>query len=67
MSLFVTLTFHDDDPDLHLHFTPYAQSLDDTDPSAMARMLHQLEHALEGCRVRVERARTALEDRLDRG
>lgn len=64
MALVVTMTFDDEDPDVHAHFTGYAQSLDDTNPREFARVLTVLEAALEGYRIRVARARSGLEARL---
>lgn len=66
VALFLTMTFDDEDPDVHAHFTAYAQSLDDTNPREFARVLHVLEDALEAYRVRVDRARSGLEARLAR-
>jgi hypothetical protein len=64
MALVVTMSFDDEDPDVHAHFTAYAQSLDDTNPREMARVLHTLEEALHAYAVRVFRSRTALEARM---
>ena len=66
MSLFVTMSFDDEDPDVHAHFTAYAQALDDTNPREMARVLHALEEALEAYRVRITRARHNLEARMSK-
>ena len=64
MALFLTMTFDDEDPDVHAHYTAYAQALDDTNPREMARVLHTLEGALDAYRVRVFRVRSVLEARL---
>lgn len=64
MTLILTMAFDDEDPDLHAHFTRYAQTLDSVQPVEMARVLRTLEEALAAYRVRVGRAREALELRL---
>lgn len=64
MALFMTMTFDDEDPDVHAHFTAYAQSLDDTNPREMARVLRTLEEALHTYGIRVSRVRGAMEARM---
>lgn len=64
MTLFATMTFDDEDPDLHAHFTNHAHLLDDTQPVEFARVLRTLEESLEAYRIRVSRSREALELRL---
>jgi hypothetical protein len=64
MTLFATMSFDDEDPDLHAHFTTYARSLDDTQPVEFVRVLRTFEESLEAYRIRVRRAREVLELRL---
>jgi hypothetical protein len=64
MSLFATMSFDDEDPDLHAHFTNYAHALDEREPVEFVRVLRTLEESLEAFRIRVNRSRTALELRL---
>ena len=66
MSLFATLSFDDEDPDVHAHFTSYAQALDDTNPREMARVLRVFEEALHAYEIRVPRSRLALEARMSK-
>lgn len=64
MSLFATMSFDDEDPDLHVHFTSWAHSLDTHKPIEFARSLRTLEEALETLKSRVVRSRENLELRL---
>jgi hypothetical protein len=64
MTLIATMTFGDEDPDLHVHFTRHAHDLDDNDPVEFARVLRTLEEACTAYSVRLYRARQALELRL---
>lgn len=64
MALILSASFDDEDPDLHTHFTRYAHELDERQPAEFARVLRTLEESLEAYRLRVRRAREALELRI---
>jgi hypothetical protein len=64
MTLVLTASFDDEDPDLHTHFTAYAHALDERQPVEFARVLRTLEESLEAYRTRVNQARMKLELRL---
>jgi hypothetical protein len=62
--LFATMSFDDEDPDLHAHFTSYAHALDTRNPVEFVRALRTLEESLETFKGRVVRSRQNLELRL---
>ena len=53
MTLFATMTFDDEDPELHAHFTGYAHGLDAGRPREFARVLTVLADALTEYAARV--------------
>ena len=61
-ALFAMMSFSDDDPDLHVHFTRNARALEDSDPVEFVRMLRVLEEAMTAYTVRLYRARQVIED-----
>lgn len=65
MSLIATLTFDDEDPDLHAHFLRHAHQLEDNDPHEWVRVLRVLEDSLHEYAERVGLAAAKLGDRLE--
>lgn len=66
MATVAHLSFDDDDPDLHVHFTAYARALDTDDPVEFARVLRTLEDALTAYAARVRTSRERLETAVAR-
>lgn len=64
MSLFATLSFDDEDPDLHVHMTRRAHDLEDHNPRELVRVLVTMERALSAQAARVGRVRATIETRL---
>jgi hypothetical protein len=64
VSLFAMMSFGDDDPDLHVHFSRHARVLEESDPAEFARMLRVLEEACAEYVARLYRVRRAIEDAL---
>lgn len=62
--LFATMTYDDEDPDLHVHMTSRAHLLEDHHPDELVRVLHTLEEALTAQAVKVGRVRATIEARL---
>jgi hypothetical protein len=62
--LFATMSFDDEDPDLHVHMTKRAHDLEDHHPHELVRVLKVMEEALASQAVRVGRVRATIEGRL---
>lgn len=65
MALFATMSYDDEDPDLHVHLTARARDLDQHNPRELARVLHTMEDALTDYAARVGRVRATIERRLE--
>lgn len=64
MALFATMSYDDEDPDLHVHLTHRARDLDVHHPAELVRVLRTMEDALTAYAVRVARTRAKMEDDL---
>lgn len=64
MALFATMSYDDEDPDLHVHMTRRAHDLEDHNPRELVRVLVTMEQALASQVVRVGRVRATIEQRL---
>ena len=65
MSLVVTMTFDDEDPDIHAHFLQHAHRLEDDEPGEFVRVLSVLEDALREYADRVATVAATLGSRLE--
>jgi hypothetical protein len=63
--LIATMTFDDEDPDLHAHFARHAHELEDNDPREFVRVMGVLEDSLREYADRVGAAAARLGDRLE--
>jgi len=64
MALIATMSFDDEDPDIHAHFTRHARDLDDHTPEEWVRVLGVFETSLREYADRVTHVRLAFERSL---
>lgn len=65
MTLVVTMTFDDEDPDLHAHFAQHAHNLEDDEPGEWVRVLRVLGDSLRDYAERVDVVAAKVGDRLE--
>lgn len=64
MVLFATMSYDDEDPDLHTHLTNRARDLDRHNRPELIRVLGTMEDALKAYAIQVARVRAKMEDDL---
>ena len=65
MALIATMTFDDEDPDVHAHFTTHAHVLEAEEPAEWARVLGVLADAMRDYADRVEDVALKVNARLE--
>jgi hypothetical protein len=65
MALIATMTYDDEDPDVHAHFLQHAHALEDEDPGEWARVLAVFADALREYAERVDAVAAKIGDRLE--
>lgn len=65
MALVATMTWDDEDPDIHAHFLQHAHQLEDNEPGEFIRVLRVFADSLRDYAERVDEVAAKVGDRLE--